>query len=68
MFFQPFKIVVYLFVFKYSATRCDPNPCKNEGTCQNDENKIDGYVCMCPTEFTGRRCQGKTYFNILLRY
>ncbi|XP_062859121.1 hyaluronan-binding protein 2 [Trichomycterus rosablanca] len=33
---------------------CDPNPCYNNGTCENDE---DDFNCICPRPFKGKRCQ-----------
>ena len=46
----------------FSASRCDPNPCENEGTCQNNDKVVDGYVCVCTLDYAGKKCQG----NILL--
>lgn len=34
---------------------CFPNPCKNNGTC---ENLPDNYTCDCTGHFRGRNCQG----------
>ncbi|XP_057314445.1 uncharacterized protein LOC130655679 isoform X2 [Hydractinia symbiolongicarpus] len=42
---------------KSKATKCDPNPCKNDGTCRDDDKKIDGFVCKCSDDFTGKHCQ-----------
>jgi len=39
------------------ATRCEPSPCENSGVCLDDDKKIDGYVCSCSSDFTGKRCQ-----------
>ncbi|XP_017338655.2 hyaluronan-binding protein 2 [Ictalurus punctatus] len=39
---------------------CDPNPCYNNGVCENDG---DGdFKCSCPRPFKGKRCQ--TYINV----
>ena len=27
----------------------------------NDERKVDGYKCLCTSDFTGKNCQGKIY-------
>jgi len=37
-----------------NADRCNPNPCQNNGACQNDFNK---YSCVCPSGFTGALCE-----------
>ncbi|KAM9462635.1 hyaluronan-binding protein 2 [Clarias gariepinus] len=34
---------------------CDPNPCYNNGTCENAGN--GDFKCICPRPFKGRRCQ-----------
>lgn len=36
---------------------CDPNPCKNDGSCivQND----GGFTCVCDYGFIGDVCDGK---------
>jgi hypothetical protein len=33
---------------------CAPNPCLNDGTC---ENQPSGYLCHCPPGFTGTLCE-----------
>ena len=37
------------------ATACEPNPCKNGGTCQL---KHHSYVCQCTERFEGSTCEG----------
>ena len=53
------------FFFPYlSQDSCGPNPCKNGGTCQrnNDDN---GYKCQCKGGFSGTNCEdGKTAYSI----
>eukprot|EP00795_Rhopilema_esculentum_P005038 gene5038-148_t len=39
------------------ANRCDPNPCVNGAKCVNDERKVDGFKCLCTSDFTGKNCQ-----------
>ena len=40
---------------------CTPNPCKNNGKCQN---QMPGYYCSCPSGFDGRNCELTTsYFQ-----
>ena len=38
--------------------KCDPNPCRNGGTCVSNYNYIDGYVCECADDFGGITCGG----------
>ena len=33
---------------------CDPDPCKNGGTCTDD---INGYNCTCVPGYTGSDCE-----------
>ena len=35
---------------------CDSSPCKNGGTCENDE---DTFACNCTEKFEGSTCEGK---------
>ena len=32
------------------ADECDSNPCKNNGT---SEDQVNGFVCRCPLQWTG---------------
>ncbi|XP_026770832.2 hyaluronan-binding protein 2 isoform X2 [Pangasianodon hypophthalmus] len=45
----------WLFGLLDEVDECDPNPCYNNGTCENDG---DGdFKCICPLPFKGKRCQ-----------
>ena len=35
---------------------CDSSPCKNGGTCENDE---DTFTCNCTEKFEGLTCEEK---------
>ncbi|CAF1584961.1 unnamed protein product, partial [Rotaria sordida] len=37
-----------------NSTPCSPNPCLNRGKCYKFSNT---YVCVCPPEYTGPRCE-----------
>ena len=38
--------------------RCQPNPCRNGGSC----NELVGdYECMCPAEYLGKECTGAIF-------
>ena len=39
---------------KENSDNCDPNPCKNNGTCQND---TDSYTCKCVHGYEGVNCE-----------
>ncbi len=39
------------------VTPCMPTPCKNRGVCSLDELSVGGYVCSCPTGYTGTKCE-----------
>lgn len=41
----------------WGASVCAPNPCKNEGVC---EDLFDRHHCTCPSEWTGPLCQDTT--------
>lgn len=52
----------------FSANRCDPNPCINGAKCVNDERKVDGFKCLCTSDFTGKNCQGKLLWLISILF
>ncbi|XP_042370547.1 protein crumbs homolog 1-like, partial [Plectropomus leopardus] len=41
----------------WGASVCAPNPCKNEGVC---EDLFDLHHCTCPSEWMGPLCQDRT--------
>uniref|UniRef100_A0A8P4KPT1 Crumbs homolog 1 n=1 Tax=Dicentrarchus labrax TaxID=13489 RepID=A0A8P4KPT1_DICLA len=41
----------------WGASVCAPNPCENEGVC---EDQFDLHHCTCPSEWTGPLCQEST--------
>ena len=44
---------------KFEENLCDPNPCKNDGSC-----KVvgDNEVCTCTPEYEGLRCEDKSKY------
>ncbi|XP_026996238.2 hyaluronan-binding protein 2-like [Tachysurus fulvidraco] len=45
----------WLYEFIEERDECEPNPCYNNGVCENDG---DGdFKCTCPRPFKGKRCQ-----------
>ena len=38
---------------------CTPNPCKNNGTCSNDFQKMR-FKCQCTDQFEGQTCTLKS--------
>lgn len=36
---------------------CNPNPCKNGGTCKPSGNPATSYTCSCPTGYIGINCE-----------
>ncbi|KAM9462634.1 hyaluronan-binding protein 2-like [Clarias gariepinus] len=50
----------WLDEFMEETDECNPNPCYNDGVCENDG---DGdFTCICPKPFKGKRCQ--TVINV----
>lgn len=44
---------------------CESNPCKNGGTCDEDDN---GYHCTCPPGWTGDDCVNREYLFVVWVY
>ena len=44
-------IVVRMFT---DINDCEPNPCENGGTCQDEKND---FTCICPAGWEGKKCE-----------
>lgn len=42
-----------------SKAPCDLNPCRNGGTCEEQEATAAGFVCRCPEGFAGLDCDAR---------
>ena len=50
------EILVFFFVESSSSSgACDPNPCQNDGTCEDIGN--GNYKCECPGVYGGDNCE-----------
>ena len=50
------------YFFKYlDIDECDPDPCQNGTTC-NDQ--VNGYTCDCYAGYTGTDCQTGNYMTL----
>lgn len=47
------------YIVKGQEGACNPNPCKNGGTCKSSGNPAKAYTCICSTGYTGINCEGK---------
>ena len=47
-----------------ARSQCEPNPCRNGGTCYDVGGSFE---CVCMTGFKGQRCEGIICFYSLLR-
>lgn len=43
---------------------CNPNPCKNGGTCKSSGNPAKAYTCICSTGYTGINCEEISYCSV----
>ena len=50
------------FFFVLDENECTSNPCKNDGTC-NDE--VNGYSCECKAGYTGKTCSDSKYLLVI---
>ena len=47
------------------ASRCNPDPCLNEGKCFEGDNN---FICECKSGYSGKYCEGNEYLvNFLFR-
>ena len=53
-----------LFLSVVNIDDCQPNPCKNGGSCTD---KVNGYECKCEPGWSGDQCQCRaTYLALTL--
>jgi hypothetical protein len=54
-------ILVESFLTPTYKNGCDPNPCKNKGSCKlHDPKNKDVYTCTCDNDHHGKNCEHKT--------
>ncbi|XP_061765990.1 hyaluronan-binding protein 2-like [Nerophis ophidion] len=49
------EVSEWLFDLQEPAGKCNPNPCENNGVCEEKGKK--GFKCDCPGPYRGRRCE-----------
>lgn len=54
LFLETIKCLVCYSFFPPSVYPCDSSPCKNGGTCGNDETE---FTCECTEQFEGPTCE-----------
>ena len=47
-------LVQFDYKLKLDRDECNPNPCRNNGTCRD---LTSSYVCDCPSGYSGPQCQ-----------
>ena len=50
------KLRLRFLFFTERFSRCESQPCQNEGTCVEDDE--DGYHCICSSKYQGKHCEG----------
>ena len=55
-------------LFHNLVNKCRPNPCQNAARCVIDLKRMDGYRCVCTSDFTGRHCQGGRVYMMAYGY
>ena len=57
---------MYIFLeytFSPDVNDCVADVCQNGGTCID---RVNGFYCLCTTEFTGAFCQSKSFRKLIL--
>ncbi|XP_029305019.1 hyaluronan-binding protein 2 [Cottoperca gobio] len=47
----------WLFEIQEPEGQCDPNPCLNEGVCEEKGKRKKNFKCDCPKPFKGKKCE-----------
>lgn len=53
---QEVVISLHLCLLTERISKCESQPCQNEGTCVEDEE--DGFHCTCSSKYQGKHCEG----------
>ena len=55
---------LFFYISQTAIDECASNPCRNRARCEDQHN---GHLCICPTGFLGRYCEG-IHLNFTFRF
>ena len=59
------SFVFFLLFLCVVRSECEPNPCRNGGTCYDVGQ---GYECTCAKGFRGENCEGIMFTSLVILY
>ena len=65
---EMYKMIAITFCTKsiiFVDDPCHPNPCQNDGICQDGVKMKKKYTCICEPRFSGYNCEIGNHFHIL---